>query len=164
MIKERNFFNKKSNPEGNFPNDLVDNGNGAVTDKATGLVWQKAGSPSEMKFDAASSYVDELNSSRFGGYSDWRLRTLEELYSLMEGTPNQSEKFMDNLFDPAQSVCWSADMNPSYRPAGIQVTVQVAFVVNFARGETSEGVADKNVRFAGITQGSCYVRAVRTAQ
>jgi Protein of unknown function (DUF1566) len=164
MIKERNFFNKKSNPEGNFPNDLVDNGNGTVTDKVTGLVWQKGGAPSDMKFDATNKYVDDLNSSRFGGYIDWRLPTMEELYSLMEETPNQSEKFMDNLFDPAQSVCWSADMNPSYRPAGSSMGVQVAFVVNYSRGETSEGVADKNVRFAGLTQGSCYVKAVRTAQ
>jgi len=75
MIKERNFFNKKFNPEGNFPNDLVDNGNGTITDKVTGLVWQKGGSPSDMKFDAAGNYVEELNSSRFGGYSDWRLPT-----------------------------------------------------------------------------------------
>ena len=89
---------------------------------------------------------------------------MEELCSLLVGTPNESGKFMDNMFDPAQSLCWSADVNPNSRPAGIQLTVQVAFGVNFARGETSEGIADRNVRFSTVSQGSCYVKAVRTAQ
>jgi len=163
MIKERNFFNKQSNPEGHFPNDLLDNGNGTITDKVTGLMWQKGGSPSEMKFDLAVRYVEELNSSRFGGHGDWRLPTMEELCSLLEGTSNASGKFMDNLFDPAQSLCWSGDGNPRYRPSGVQVTVQVAFCVNFSRGETSAGVADK-FAFATTSQGAYYVKAVRTAQ
>jgi hypothetical protein len=162
MVMQRNFFNKKSNPEGNFPNDLVDNGNGTITDKVTGLVWQKGGSPSDMKFDSAIKYVEELNSSRFGGYSDWRLPTMEELCSLLEGTPNNSEKFMDNLFDPVQSLCWSADIDPKARPTG-GIAVQAAFGVNFSKGETSVGIADK-FALSSMTQGSCYVKAVRTAQ
>jgi hypothetical protein len=88
---------------------------------------------------------------------------MEELCSLLEGTPNNSEKFMDNLFDPVQSLCWSADLNPQYRPALVQVNVQVAFVVNFIKGETSVGIADKFV-LSSMTQGSFYVKAVRTAQ
>ena len=161
MIKERNFFNKKFNPEGEFPNSLVDNGDGTVTDKVTGLMWQKAGSPSDMKFDSAVKYVEELNSSRFGGNGDWRLPTMEELCSLLEATPNESGKFMDNLFDPAQSLCWSADVNPKYRVGGF--ALQAAFAVNFGRGETSEGVADRLAN-PNVSQGSCYVKAVRTAQ
>jgi hypothetical protein len=162
MVTQRNFFHSKSYPEGNFPNDLVDNGNGTITDKVTGLMWQKGGSPSEMKFDAAVKYVEDLNSSRVGGHSDWRLPTMEELCSLLEGTPNKSEMFMGDLFDPAQSLCWSADVDPKARPTG-GIAVQAAFVVNFVRGETSVGIADK---FASpnMTQGSYYVKAVRTAQ
>jgi hypothetical protein len=163
MIKERNFFNKKFNPEGNFPTSFVDNGDGTITDKVTGLMWQKGGSPSDMKFDAAAKYVEELNSSRLGGYSDWRLPTMEELYSLLEATPNEAGKFMDNLFEPAQGVCWSSDANPKYRPEGPGVTVYVVFGVNFARGETTAGVSDR-FALASISQGSCYVKAVRTAQ
>jgi len=161
MIKERNFFNRQYNLGGNFPNAFVDNGDGTVTDKVTGLMWQKGGSPSEMKFDTAGKYVEELNSSRFGGYSDWRLPTMEELCSLLEPIPNESEKFMDSMFDPAQSLCWSADINSEYRVVGIIGNVQVALCVNFLRGETSTGVADK---FARTSQGSCYVKAVQTAQ
>ena len=161
MIKERNFFNKKFNTGGNFPNAFVDNGDGTVTDKVTGLMWQKAGSPSDMKFDSAVKYVEELNSSRFGGYGDWRLPTMEELYSLMEETPNENRKFMDNLFDPAQSLCWSADENPRYSGTRSPLSVKAAFCVNFAKGETSAGNAD---RFAAASQDMYYVKAVRSAQ
>ena len=102
LIWERNFFNRKLNPEGDFPNAFVDNGDGTVTDKVTGLMWQKAGSASEMIFDAAAKYTQELNSSRYGGYGDWRLPTMEELCSLLEGTPNQPGKLLDKLFDFTQ--------------------------------------------------------------
>jgi hypothetical protein len=163
MIKERNFFNKQLNPQGSFLTSFVDNGNGTVTEKATGLMWQKAGSSSEMKFYTADKYIEELNSNRFGGHSDWRLPTMEELCSLLEATPNEYGKFIDKLFDPAQSVCWSADVNPKSRPAGVAVTVQAAFGVSFVRGETLEGVADK-LALSSIVQGSYYVKAVRTAQ
>ena len=163
MVKQRNFFHSKSNPEGNFPNDLMDNGNGTITDKVTSLMWQKGGSPSDMKFDSAVKYVEELNSSRFGGYGDWRLPTIEELCSLMEGTPNNSEKFMDNLFDPAQGLCWSADVNPSYRTVN-SWNVQAAFWVNFIRGETSAGVADRFLASSQAPQSRYHVKAVRTAE
>ena len=162
MIRERNFFNRQFNPGGNFPNAFVDNGDGTLTDKITGLMWQKAGSPSEMTFDAAGKYVQELNLSRFGGYEDWRLPTLEELCSLLKGTPNQSGRFMDNLFDPAPYICWSADENQHY----IAMRNRAAFCVNFARGEIVAGWAEKfhPHHTANITQSRYYVSAVRTAE
>jgi hypothetical protein len=161
MIWERNFFYRQLNPGGNFPNALVDNGDGTLTDKITGLMWQKAGSPSEMTFDAAGKYVQELNLNRFGGYQDWRLPTLEELCSLLKGTPNQSGRFMDNLFDPAPYICWSADENQHY----IAMRNRAAFCVNFARGEVVAGWAEKFPphHTTNITQTRYYVRAVRTA-
>jgi Protein of unknown function (DUF1566) len=162
MISERNFFNKPLNPDGNFPNAFVANEDGTVTDKVTGLMWQKAGSPSEMTFDAAGKYVQELNSNRFGGHGDWRLPTLEELCSLLEGTQNQYRKFMDNLFDPAPYICWSVDENQHY----IQASYRVAFCVNFARGEIIAGWAERVAphHSTNVTQTRYYVRAVRTAE
>ena len=161
MLKERNFFSRRFNPGGHFPNAFVDNGDATVTDKVTGLMWQKGGSSSEMSFYAVAKYLDELNSIRYGGYGDWRLPTMEELCSLLEANPNQNGKFMDNLFDPAQGICWSADVNPQYVMPGLPQKVNVALCVNFIRGETSVGVADK---FARTSQGSCYLKAVRTAE
>ena len=162
MIKERNFFNRQFNPGGNFPNDFVDNGDGTVTDKVTWLMWQKGGSSSEMIFDAAAKYTQELNSSRYGSYGDWRLPTMEELCSLLEGTPNKNGKFIDNLFDFRQEVCWSADENQQY----ISMRSKGAFSVNFGRGETSAGAADRFMHTGGgsTTLSRFYVRAVRTAE
>jgi len=165
MIRDRNFFNRQYNPGGNFPSAFLDNGDGTITDKVTGLMWQKGGSPSEMTFYAAGKYVQELNSSQFGGYGDWRLPTMEELCSLLEGTPNKSGKFMDNLFDPIQEICWSADENQQYSGTRVPARVKAAFCVNFSRGETSAGVADRFIPGGAATSESrSYMRAVRTAE
>jgi hypothetical protein len=160
MIKERNFFNRQYNPGGSFPNAFVDNGDGTITDKVTGLMWQKGGSPSEIPFYDAGKYLEELNSSRFGGYGDWRLPTMEELCSLLEGTPNKSGKFMENFFDPTQSICWSADENQRYSGTRVPFAVKIAFSVGFTRGETSAGIATKVHNYENLY----YVRAVRTAE
>jgi len=56
-----------------------------VIDHATGLMWQQGGSDGFMTFAAAQEYVQKLNREKFAGYSDWRLPTLAEAMSLMEG-------------------------------------------------------------------------------
>jgi hypothetical protein len=163
MIWERNFFNRRFNPGGSFPNAIVDNGDEALTDRVTGLMWQKGGSPSELSFLAAAKYVQDLNASRFAGYGDWRLPTLEEVCSLLERAPNQSGRFMDDLFNPAQSLCWSADSNPSYRTAN-SWGVQAAFYIDFVRGEVSAGVADRFLAPSHTQSSRYHVKAVRTAE
>jgi hypothetical protein len=157
MIKDHNFFNSQYNPGGDFPNAFVDNGDGTITDKVTALMWQKGGSPSEMTFYTAGKYVEQLNSNRFSGYGDWRLPTMEELCSLLERNPNKNGKFIDNLFDPAQSSCWTADENQYY----FSNQLRAAFFVDFAMGETSAGAAD---RFRVTSQKRYYVKAVRTVE
>ena len=49
--------------------ELVDNGDGTVTDTKTGLMWQKA-ETGTMTWKAALAYSDTLV---LVGYSDWRL-------------------------------------------------------------------------------------------
>ena len=161
MITERNFFNKQINPGGNFPNVFIDNGDGTITDKVTGLMWQKGGSSSEMSFFTAGKYVEELNSRRFGGYGNWRLPTMEELCSLLEETANPSGKFVDTLFDPAQDICWSADESRRYSRTRLPMPINAAFGVNFSRGETSVGMTE---RFMSLDESRYYVRAVRKAE
>ena len=161
MIKEYNFFNSQLNPGGRFPNAFVDNGDGTITDKVTGLMWQKAGSATDMTFDKALNHVQELNSSRISGYGDWRLPTMEELCSLLEATPNKAGKFIDNLFDPLQGTCWSADENQRYSGTRVSSPTRAAFGVNFARGETTAGTA---ASISLTNQDRYYLRAVRTAE
>jgi hypothetical protein len=59
-----------------------DNGDGTVTDLRTGLMWQKT-----PDFGAKKTYdeaLDDAGSLRLGGYDDWELPTLKQLYSLIQ--------------------------------------------------------------------------------
>ena len=64
-------------------NDFVDNGDGTVTDSATGLMWTKRDSDKAMNWQQALKYAEELN---YAGYSDWRLPNAKELHSIVDYT------------------------------------------------------------------------------
>jgi len=57
-----------------------DNADGTVTDMNTGLMWQKTPSAT-MSYEKTLNYVANL---KIGGYVDWRLPTIKELYSLAD--------------------------------------------------------------------------------
>lgn len=57
--------------------------NGAMLDPASNLYWRQSTLPS-MTWDAAKSFCE---ASEIGGYTDWRLPTIEELRSLISGCP-----------------------------------------------------------------------------
>ena len=57
-----------------------DNGDGTVTDMNTGLMWQQAVA-GKMSWDEAIAGAKDIE---LGGYQDWRLPTVKELYSLMD--------------------------------------------------------------------------------
>jgi len=63
-----------------------ENGNGAVLDTKTGLMWQKTDSYHELKHGLnwyqALQYVDKKNAEKFAGYNDWRLPSMEEFRQL----------------------------------------------------------------------------------
>jgi len=62
------------------PPRYVDNGDGTVSDLVTGLVWQQTPGP-KVPLDEAVAGAAELT---LGGFTDWRLPTIKELYSLIE--------------------------------------------------------------------------------
>jgi len=72
------------------PSSYTDNGDGTVTDNITGLMWQKSpdingdhliDAADKMTFGDAVAAAESLS---FAGYSDWRLPTVKELYSLID--------------------------------------------------------------------------------
>ncbi len=54
------------------------NDNNTVTDKVTGLMWQQ--DYKVLSFDEAVEYAKGAN---IGGYDDWRIPSIKELYSLI---------------------------------------------------------------------------------
>jgi hypothetical protein len=62
-------------------NEYVDNKNGTITDKATGLMWMQADSGHGMEWKDALAYAEN---AEFAGYSDWRLPSVKELQSIVD--------------------------------------------------------------------------------
>ncbi|MEW6668371.1 MAG: DUF1566 domain-containing protein [Thermodesulfobacteriota bacterium] len=116
MLTSRNFYatcwnynGDFCNPDGEFENAFGDNGDGTVSDAATGLMWQKAGSEEAVTWISAREYAEKTNRERVAGHADWRIPTAEELASLMESSWKNSDLFIDPLFDRKQRQCWSVD-------------------------------------------------------
>ena len=84
---EKTFFVQcvRGNPDYG-KNDFRDNGDGAVTDRATGLVWSKADSAKGMNWQEALAWVQQKNAERYLGHNDWRLPSAKELQSIVDYT------------------------------------------------------------------------------
>ena len=67
-------------------NDLQNNGDGTITDRATGLMWAKADSASGMDWQHALAYAQTQNASKYLGHDGWRLPNTKELQSLVDYT------------------------------------------------------------------------------
>ncbi|TET38439.1 MAG: DUF1566 domain-containing protein [Planctomycetota bacterium] len=70
----------RGNPEYG-KNRFKDNGDGTITDRATGLVWQKADSGKAMNWKDALAYAGKL---KLAGRDDWRLPSVKELQSIVD--------------------------------------------------------------------------------
>jgi len=90
------------------PSAFVDNGDGTVTDKSTGLMWQQKTAGS-MTWKEAISYCEGLS---LGGHDDWRLPNINELQSLLDYTrfcpAIDTSAFPDTLIS---STYWSSTTN-----------------------------------------------------
>ncbi len=62
-------------------NAYTDQGNGTVSDAATGLVWQKTDDGVTRNWRAALAYCDQLD---LGGARDWRLPDAKELHTIVD--------------------------------------------------------------------------------
>ena len=65
-------------------NDFRDNGDGTVTDRATGLMWQQADSGNCMNWQEALAWVQKKNAENYLGHNDWRLPDAKELQSIVD--------------------------------------------------------------------------------
>jgi hypothetical protein len=65
-------------------NDFRDNGDGTITDRATGLTWSKADSGKGMNWEAALAWAQRKNQENYLSHKDWRLPNAKELQSIVD--------------------------------------------------------------------------------
>jgi len=158
MLKKHDFYDREWNPNGLFDNDFVDNGDGTVTDRATGLMWQKDGSPKPLTLKRAKYYIGSLNDKRFLGYSDWRIPTIEELASLIRGNVRRGI-YINPLFTTKRKPCWSSDsgfVEDRY--------MKDVWIVSFVEGKIILHMLDNDPRMIFGYPETFYVRGVRSAR
>ncbi len=123
----------------------TDNNDGTTTDERTGLTWQTISFDEYMTWSEAAQYCENLE---LAGYSDWRLPTAKELFSLS----NFSNSFsaidtnyftIDNLSSDA--LFWASD-----------IVKNEAVSVNHTTGQVENYIVSNNE--------TNYVRAVRGEQ
>lgn len=65
-------------------NDFIANGDGTVTDRATGLMWSQADSGQGLTWTEALAWVETMNGESYLGFTDWRLPDAKELESIVD--------------------------------------------------------------------------------
>jgi hypothetical protein len=110
-------------------NDFVENGDGTVTDRATGLMWAQADSGEGMDWEAALAWAEQANAEGHLGHSDWRLPDAKELQSVVDYSraPGVTDSAaIDPVFDATEITseagdadypwCWSSTTHASMMP------------------------------------------------
>ncbi len=118
----------------------VDNGNDTVTDRTTGLMWEKTGSDAGMSWEAA---LARCEAAETGGYADWRLPNKRELEFLVD--VSRYDPSIDLAFTKLGNLYWTGT---TYVQTGY---LYEAWRVNFTDGSSRE--YGKSVSF--------YARCVR---
>jgi hypothetical protein len=116
-------------------NQFVNNGNGTITDNATGLMWMQNDNGTGVLWKDALSYAENFT---YAGYSDWRLPDVKELQSIVDYTRS-----------PATTS--SAAINPMFNCTPITNEGGVADYPWYWSNTTFSGQAQTN------GGGACYV-------
>lgn len=134
-----------------------DNGDKTVTDLNTGLMWQQVPPSSTYTWQQAADYC---NSLELGGYSDWRMPSCKELYSISNfatGWPylNTTYFSLAGTSVTKDEQYWSSNY---YVGSTVEGGYKAAFGVNHVTGHIKAYAADMSGPIGGKR-----VRAVRGA-
>ncbi|WP_299781895.1 DUF1566 domain-containing protein [uncultured Formosa sp.] len=77
------YFRMVRGNESYGENNFIDNGDGTITDNATGLMWQQADNGENYDWEDALAYAESLT---LGDHSDWRMPNAKELQSIVDYT------------------------------------------------------------------------------
>ena len=86
-------------------NEFIDNNDGTINDKATGLMWTKDDSKEGLNWEDALNWVQQKNSENYLGHDDWRLPNVKELQSIVDYTRSPqatNSAAIDSIFNCSQ--------------------------------------------------------------
>ena len=169
--QEEAFFGQDAQYLGNQPAYSLSADGLTVFDNVTGLTWQRspdlngAGNLTagdKLTWPRAQAYPTTLNTANYGGFNDWRLPTIKELYSLIKfnGTDPSSlsgdntsslTPFIDtNYFKFAYG-----DVNAGERTIDSQYASSTMYVSQGLGGQLLFGVnfADGRIKGYGLQMG-----------
>lgn len=159
-----------------------DNGDNTITDLNTGLIWQKEHNFTHRNLADSISHVEGMT---LGGYDDWRLPTIKELYSLAnfdgelmkpedggESKPYIDTKYFDYEYDKRMMFAGQFYSSTVYIKNDVQNFtkhggLQGVFGFNFSDGHIKSYETGKFFDGTKIQKSDnmfvpgCFVRAVR---
>ncbi|MBI5374983.1 MAG: DUF1566 domain-containing protein [Candidatus Schekmanbacteria bacterium] len=133
---------------------FVDNGNGSINDKSTGLSWAKelnssleeSCSGEAQTWSNALGYIECLNNARYLGHKDWRLPNRNELLSLIDYSNNNPALPKDNPFVNIESdYLWSSSTDSSKKSN--------AWLVRMSDGDVASSDKDNNFHVLPVRAG-----------
>ncbi len=149
------FYGQNANYLGNTP-QYVDNGDGTVTDMVSGLMWQNTldhNGDGNIDYDDKLTYAEILalaGEETTGDYSDWRVPTIKEQYSLMmfsgrdisgyEGTSTEglipfiNTDYFGYNYGDTDAGERLIDVQCASTNVSVGNTIEMVFGVNFADG------------------------------
>ena len=77
-------------------NDFIDNGDGTVTDNATGLMWSQDDNGEALYWEESLAYAENAT---IAGYDDWRLPSVKELQSIADYTATEIPVLDTSVFN-----------------------------------------------------------------
>lgn len=92
---------------------FLDNGNGTVLDKSTGLLWLKDANAGgkHMPVQSARQHIKDMNAGKLKnfGYADWRIPSIEELEGLIDRSELYPSIYKGHPFENVKnSFYWSS--------------------------------------------------------
>lgn len=121
QLVRRNMVDRANNWLYKYERFVLAHNGDVVIDQKTGLMWDRIGSEEEMNYQNAKEYAESLN---LAGFDDWRLPTIEELFSIVDYTVDNPA--ISSIFNCQSDLYWSS---ATYTP-----DTGNAWYVNFDNG------------------------------